>query len=381
MTCHREHHLKKDEQLRMIRKNVGTWNQARSEDPSLYPDLGKANLYKANLYKANLSYAKLSEADLSKANLNGADLSEAYLRGTDLREADLIGTNLRKADLRGAALNEANLRGADLREADLREADLGETILRMGNLSHANLRMVKLRGANLRRANLHEADLCQVDLSGADLSEADLSAADMTGCILDGVNLNRANLAGADVSGASFWDISNAGWKIEGIKASYVYFCRGQQKEREKYRQDFEDREFEALHRTQPTLELVFEKGLSLPGLFALSALIEKIGTDNPDFGMNLAGISKNEFGIILRVNVYNDDYIPEAGKLLQDAIDNFNSGISADMFMPQLSQMLAADVVNALGNALKAQPANVVIHLDQPIITLIKADGSSSEI
>ncbi len=120
---------------------------------------------------------------------------------------------------------------------------------------------------------------------------------------------------------------------------------------------------------------------MSLPGLFTLNALIEKIGTDNPDLGMKLAGISQNEFGTILRVKVGRDDYLPEAGKLIQDAIDQFSRGISADMYMPQLSQLLAADVVSALENALKTQPANLVINLDQPIITLTKADGSSSPI
>jgi len=359
MTCHREHYVKKDEQLRIIRKNVETWNQLRLENRALYPDLCKVNLYKANLGKANLRYAKLIETDLTRANLNGADLREADLRAADLREADLRGTHLSKADLGGANLAGAFLIGANLSEANLTDADLTEANLKMANLSHANLRTANLSGANLK--------------------EADLTAADMTGCILDGVNLSQANLSGADVSGASFWGISNAGWKIDGINASHVYFCRGAKKEKEKYRQDFEDGQFEVLHRTYPTLELMFEKGLSLPGLFALNALIEEASMQNPELGMKLAGISQNEFGTIVGINVGKDEFLPEAGKRIRDSIDHFNRGISADIFMPQLSQMLAADVVNTLENALKTQPANLVINLGQPIITLIKADGSSS--
>lgn len=361
MTCHSEHPMKKDEQLRTIRKNVETWNQLRLENSSLYPDLSKVNLYKANLGKANLRYAKLIETDLTRANLNGADLREADLRGADLREADLRGSNLSKADLGDANLAGAFLIGANLSEANLKEADLTEADLKRVHLSHARLGMANLSGANLK--------------------EADLTEADMNGCILDGVNFNQANLSGADVSGASFWDIANAGWKIDGIKASHVYFCRGSQKEREKYRQDFEDGQFEALHRTYPTLELMFEKGLSLPGLFTLNALIEKISKQNPELGMKLAGISQNEFGTIVRIKVGEDEFLPEAVKLIRDSIDHFNRGISADIFMPQLSQMLAADVATTLENALKTQPANLVINLDQPIITLIKTDGSSSQL
>jgi hypothetical protein len=336
MTCDREHHMKQDEQLRIIRKSVETWNQLRLENRTLYPDLANVNLYRANLYKANLKYAKLTEADLSRANLNGADLS--------------------RADLGGAFLTESNLSGADLCAADLTEADL-----KMVNLSHAKLRTANLIGTNLK--------------------EGDLSAADMTGCILDGVNLNQANLSGADVSGASFWNIANAGWKIDGIKASHVYFCRGSQKEREKYRKDFEEGQFEVLHRSYPTLELMFEEGLSLPGLLALNALIEKINMQYPDLGMKLAGITQDEFGTVVRVKVSKDEFLPEAGKLMQDTIDRFNRLISADMLIAQLSPMLTADVVHTLENAFKAQPDNIVINLDQPVITLIKTDGSSCPI
>jgi len=353
--------MKKDEQLRIIRKSVETWNQLRLENRALYPDLCKVNLYKANLNKADLKYAKLTEADLSRANLNGADLSEANLRGTDLREADLRGTNLSGADLSGANLAGAFLIGANLSGADLTEADLTEANFKMVNLSHANLRTANLSGANLK--------------------EADLGAADMTGCILDGVNFNQANLSGADVSGASFWGISNAGWKIDGIKASHVYFCRGSQKEREKYRKDYEDGQFEALHRTYPILELMFEKGLSLLGLLTLNALIEKISMQNQNLGVKLAGISQNEFGTIVGVKVDRDEFLPEAGKLMQDTIDRFNRGMSADILIPQLSPMLTADVVRTLENALKAQMANIGINMDQPVITLLKIDGSSSQI
>jgi len=351
--------MKKDEQLRTIRKSVESWNQLRLENSSLQPDLSKVNLYKANLNKANLRYAKLIETDLTRANLNGADLREADLRGADLREADLRGTNLSKANLCGANLAGAFLIGSNLSEANLTNADLAEADLKRVNLSHARLGLSNLSGANLK--------------------EADLSAADMTGCTLDGVNLTQANLSGSNVTGASFWNIANAGWKIDGIKARHVYFCRGRQTEREKYRQNFEEGQFEALHRTLPTLELVFEKGLSLPGFFALNAVIEKIGKDNPNLCIKLARIAKNEFGAIVGLTICKDAFLPETAKLIQETIDHFSRGLSADIFIPQLSQLLAADFVNTLENALKAQPDNVAINLDQPIITLIKTDGSSS--
>jgi uncharacterized protein YjbI with pentapeptide repeats len=78
-----------EEQIKILRWMVETWNKMRRENPDVRIDLSKA--------------------DLSKAKLGGADLSKA-----NLREAILCGADLSKSDLSGATLVEANLEGSIL---------------------------------------------------------------------------------------------------------------------------------------------------------------------------------------------------------------------------------------------------------------------------
>jgi len=255
--------------LPLIRKGISGWEQWRSKNPHIVPDLSWADLKGIELRGVDLSYANLAHADLSKADLTGsilthADLSEAKLhevklcgnpgdrfeddflrsspfweklgmrstfngedRRRDSEAADLHGAILRKADLRSADLSSADLRVADLREADLRdtnlrrtnfvgaylrEADLSGADLRWAdlddtNLRQANLNEANLRGAYLRKANLRGAYLRRADLSRADLTEASLSGADLREATLVATNLELADLTDAKIYGVSVWDV------------------------------------------------------------------------------------------------------------------------------------------------------------------------------
>lgn len=138
-----------DEHVARLREGVEQWNEWRSKNRAIRPDLGAANL--------RMVY--LSDADLHGAYLSDADLHGAYLRG-----ADLSATRLSRADFSWADLNAANLSGAHLGSADLRGAKLRE----------ANLRRANLRGANLSEGILFGADLSWAQLRGADFSQAEL---------------------------------------------------------------------------------------------------------------------------------------------------------------------------------------------------------------
>jgi len=171
------------EHLEILKKGVDDWNQWRTLNTTIRPDLHEAHL---------------SSANLSSANLRGADLSRANLRGAILRGADLSRANLVRAYLRRADLSEADLKVADLKVADLSRANLIRA-----NLSKADLSKANLSKANLIRAELSEANLRVADLSRAELSEANLSKA----------NLIRANLYGAILSKTDFHS-SSTGWTI-----------------------------------------------------------------------------------------------------------------------------------------------------------------------
>ncbi len=198
-------------QLRILKQGAVAWNQWKSENPLIRPDLSGADLSGANLSGADLIGANLSGVDLCRAHLIKADLRLAHLSGADLSGANLSGTNLSGTDLSGTGFSGANLRAANLRAANLSGAHLSGT-----DLVEADLREANLSGAHLSGANLSAAHLSEADLTGADLSEADLSEADLSGAHLSGANLSGADLSGADLSGASLREADLSGAHLSG---------------------------------------------------------------------------------------------------------------------------------------------------------------------
>ena len=170
------------EHLDLLKQGVACWNDWRAKNPTIPPDLKRAELARRDLHKANLSDTYLNEANLSQAHL---------------REANLVGADLSKAVLRQATLCYANLTWANLSEADLAAADLTGA-----NLSWASLRL----------ADLSAGKLIGTNLSGANLTEGNLSQANLNNAILVRTNLQRANLTACSIYGVSIWDV-----QLEGV--------------------------------------------------------------------------------------------------------------------------------------------------------------------
>jgi Pentapeptide repeats (8 copies) len=209
------------EHLAKLNEGVEAWNNWRSANIGIIPDLRGANLSGANLYGADLREADLFEANLWGANLWGANLNEANLHRADLSGAvlswgNLSEANLREAHLRKARLRWANLYGADLEGANLRGADLSGAKLSQAILWSADLSLVNLSGADLSGADLEGANLY-----GADLSDADLTSADLTGVSLVETDLENADLTGCRIYGISAWEI-----KLQNTKQTNLVITR-----------------------------------------------------------------------------------------------------------------------------------------------------------
>jgi hypothetical protein len=122
------------------------WNQWRTQNPSLTPNLtgialsagerqmgpisgGPINFSFARLSHASLRFATLSGANLEMADLSDADLSDARLDGANLAGAELCEALLERADFSGARLMGANLASASLKEArNLTQAQIDEAL-------------------------------------------------------------------------------------------------------------------------------------------------------------------------------------------------------------------------------------------------------------
>jgi hypothetical protein len=178
------------------KNDIEIWDQWRTNNPSVEPDLSEADLSTANLHQVNLSSTNLRRAILIKANLTDAILTKATLIEADLSEANLSWADLSQANLYEAKLQWASLIGITLYEANLQRANLGGA-----NLNWADLRRADLSGAAMGETTLIETDLHEANLSGADLSWASLIETDFT----------LARLDGCSIYGISTWDV-----KLEG---------------------------------------------------------------------------------------------------------------------------------------------------------------------
>lgn len=175
------------EHLRLLTRGVADWNQWRTDNTEIRPDLKGAGLRDADLREVNLSRANLMGADLFEARLSGANLSGATLTSASLPHADLSG-----ADLSGAILPEVHLGMATLTGSNLRSANLCDAYLRYAKLIGADLRKAELMGANLREA---------------DLSEANLTGATLERSVLVNTTCNKAIFTGCRIYGISAWDL------------------------------------------------------------------------------------------------------------------------------------------------------------------------------
>ncbi|AVH68430.1 pentapeptide repeat-containing protein [Nostoc sp. 'Peltigera membranacea cyanobiont' N6] len=212
--------VNKEHYARLI-EGVQTWNDWRSQNPKIIPDLRGFKLIEVDLRAANLSRADLSGADLSGANLSGANLSKANLSranlrgvdlsGVDFREAKLSGLDLRGLDLSGVDFREAKFSGVNLSGVDLSSVDLSGVDLSGVDLSKAILKGAILKGAILRELDLSGVDLSEVDLRGVSLSGVDLSRVDLSRVNLIGLDLSRVNLSGLDLSMADLSGLDLSG--------------------------------------------------------------------------------------------------------------------------------------------------------------------------
>jgi|GEM_PF-382551 len=284
--------------------------------------LSGADVCRANLFKANLRGAYLIKADLRRANLVKADLRKADLREADLGPADLDEANLFEANLRGANLRGANLRGAVLNKADLTAADLREARLIAANLSGAKLRgadlsAADLRDAQLRRAELRGAVLRGATLSGADLSEAKLSAANLIGADLQTAAFTRAVLDEATLTGANLYATERTDWSIKGIKCNYVYWDE-EGKKRSPADRDLEPGEFERLYASLPTIEYVFEHGMTPMDLVVMDRVVQAIREEHPELDLKIATADVRGAKPTVKLTVQLEEHKEPAQELLK---------------------------------------------------------------
>jgi hypothetical protein len=171
-----------EEHVALLKKGVAAWNQWRSQNPKILPDLSGADFNGAKLIEDVATPGRLTL---------GAQIARKLIG------VELYGINLLDANLQGTLLRGANLRNAFLVGADLSGADLSGATLLSARCTAAKFRNGKLPKANLELSDLSNASLVGADLTGANLTRSTLVKTDLT----------RAVLVGSRVYGISAWNV------------------------------------------------------------------------------------------------------------------------------------------------------------------------------
>lgn len=130
------------EHLKILKQGVEVWNEWRTENPDIQPDLERAELS-----DLTLSNYVLTEANLFRVQMRGSRLNGAALQGANLFNADLLRVNFNFAQLNQANLQSAALNGASFQNAILHGADLSYS-----DVTNVNFTYAHFDGANFANA-------------------------------------------------------------------------------------------------------------------------------------------------------------------------------------------------------------------------------------
>jgi len=201
-----------------------------------------------------------------------------------------------------------DLSGMNLNGAYLDGARLGITDLHNSDLSYASLHGAWLSGAHLRGANLEHANITGADIEMANLEKANLSYTDLQGSIMVG-----CNLTGATLTGARLYGTARDGWLIKGVECKYVYWERvilGQIGEKRSPKdRDLEPGEFERLYAALPTIEYIFESGMSPLDPLIMDRVVQAIRERRPEFDIKIDSINARGLAPSIKFTVQHEEH------------------------------------------------------------------------
>jgi len=149
-----------------------------------------------------------------------------------------------------------------------------------------SLSRVDLVAADLRGADLSNAQLMFVNLVNANIKKAKLNNADLRSC-----QLVRCDLTSAELTGVKLYGTARDDWIIEDVECKYVYWD-GLGIQRSPKDRDLEPGEFERLYAQLPTIEYIFEDGMTPIDPLIMDRVVEAIREKQPEFDIKIDSIN-----------------------------------------------------------------------------------------
>jgi len=224
------------EHLKIFRQGVSIWNQWRSENPDLKPDLSHADLNGIDLSNNSILNADMSYADLSESNFNNTRFFSVNLSSSIFKNTNFIRVIFPKTkDLAEDTISMYLLGGYNPNKCfNFNHTNLSYAILRKADFSGTSFSNITMHNVDFTHANFVDISIKigspfvteKVDLSGANFIECDLRNLDLKRYFLKGCNLSKSDLSDMDLSKINFESINLSGAKIERANLSNANFTK-----------------------------------------------------------------------------------------------------------------------------------------------------------
>lgn len=236
--------------LKLLESGKDAWNQWRTENSEIIPDLeestlinkefGGYNLRNVNLRKASLQGSNFTNADLTSANLerthlSGADFSNAVLDYANLNNSVVGNPEIKKSDFwrieRYEGDDLVNVKWAPLENDEtmhfsefVRYSDIPDKEFEkwrqhiMGTLNEDNYNPAIFKNANLKSANLEKLIADKSDFSNANLKRSNLFNSRLQLAIFHSADLTHSDLRKADFAGADIFEATLGSADLRGVR-------------------------------------------------------------------------------------------------------------------------------------------------------------------
>ncbi|UCC99459.1 MAG: pentapeptide repeat-containing protein, partial [Phycisphaerales bacterium] len=207
------------------------------------------------------------------------------------------------------------------------DCSLAKAQLQMATFLHANLVNVNLRQANLEGAALIDANLRNAFLSGAFFYGAILWNCDLQGADCEGVQFFYASLRECNLTGIRIGGTGTDWRELRNITCNYFLICdydeRGKAAEkRVPLAGDLEPGEFERLYAALPTIEYIFEHGMTPLDPLIMDRVVKAIRESRPEYDIRIDSINARGLVPSIKFTVRHQEYRESALQQVQEEYD-----------------------------------------------------------
>jgi len=260
-----------------------------------------------------------------------------------------------------------------MRKSNLIEANLHSANLAEAHLSEANLSRALLSRANLTSADLFASDLCQATVQVANLKDAHLCY-----CYLV-----RADLTGSTLTGAKLYGTARDDWIIKNVICEHIYWDRFGEK-RSPNDRDLKPGEFELLYAVLPTIEYIFEHGMSPIDPLIMDRVVKTIRERRPEFDIKIDSIDARGLAPSIKFTVQDEEHkdpaLDEVTKLYEERVKRLEAEAVRDVLYSLVARKIDAPnkvklitagpgaIVATNGSTINIQHINYALELQKTI-------------